>query len=981
FLQGMLSTEVSTGEAVTSGADNPQTEGSGATESTSVVGQEKKKMTKAEKKAHFGISVKDEPLKTWRDVVKELLAPGDKSVRTSEEEVTANELAENVLTEVFGGVENPYQATYDIYDVFSDKIKYKRVHRCLFKTFEAWIEKCGTPEKIEGWLTSEFKVETMKRIVNKGTGQLENLLRIFQLKEIEVTEIVEQKITDMCTSASKHQFPEAMKLAKHFELHERFDVDLFLIPCLLKNKQDDVEQFVKGHHTITRKLVRFLDDLIDESDSYKIARLQAYIDRKVVTKQVVEDFINGKKVQNILKKLVSPDFEMEDSDAPKYEIKKTKDKLRYLLFDSKKVICTRNADYGDEGSRVFTATIFDHVKDHVKKGSKLAKDVIIALFDRVDREKSAGMSLDTVQHYYYEAEMWMMYYELSPSDFRGGAKNYFERTNGWEERARRMLSKFNTVDARSECQLEDGTPIKWIDTWFLCDKTLDEIELLEEVEAIIGIDSEFRSTNSPIQQVALLQVSTIHRVYLFDFVKLENCLTELQWKEFTSRLFGGEHIKIGFDMLSDLNAYSATLPFVKDELQRMTRVICLKRLANDLLDLEPTLFDLSKSTSWIDRAARGAIVEGQTTRTFKLSDLVEVILHITLNKKLQTSNWSIRPLRPEQLIYAATDAYILIKLHLGMKRLTNEKNRDFDEIVKSIWNDLAEKKKDQTVKKKKAKMTDEEYAELVESVNAAVLSSNGHIDQHKSFITDAMFSGLGKHLRRLGVDVEFADSKESLVRMAKYSQNQHRIILSFGKNLAEYQKMFEGRVFGIDSSLPAAELIRAVLTNFNMKMDPANVFTRCMLCNGDQFVMTPSIVLQTLHDCVKRIGDTEDDDEMFDPQPWMQKIKNADASDYGGFDCSLVEFSPQDNIFIVKCTNGVIDVYNNLVMGDSMGTPIDVKTINVQPEVIESERPFYYICAKCGKVYWDGTHFKRYKGFVDDLANTENSLSDISVVD
>lgn len=41
-------------------------------------------------------------------------------------------------------------------------------------------------------------------------------------------------IKDLCISESKQLFSEAMKLANHFELHEKFDVDLFIIPLVLK---------------------------------------------------------------------------------------------------------------------------------------------------------------------------------------------------------------------------------------------------------------------------------------------------------------------------------------------------------------------------------------------------------------------------------------------------------------------------------------------------------------------------------------------------------------------------------------------------------------------------------------------------------------------------------------------------------------------------------------------------------------------------
>ncbi|GMR36388.1 hypothetical protein PMAYCL1PPCAC_06583 [Pristionchus mayeri] len=929
-------------------------------ESTSKpVEEEKRKLTKEEKKLRH--SVFEEPLATRRDLLKDLLAPNDKTPRDPETEKECAELAESALCQAFGEATNPYKDAFDIYEVFSDnKEKYKRVHKILFKTFEAWIEKCGTPEKIEGWLTNEFKKETMEKIVKKGTVQLDNLLRIFHLKGADVTELVSEKIKDLC-SDSKQQFREAMKLAGHFDLHDNFKIHDFVIPQMLQNRQEDVEKYLKGHYEETKQLIRFLDNMVDESDQFKLAQVQSYIDRKIVSNTSAFEFIT-RKIPGLLKRMVSPDFGMDDSVAPKYDAQKIKNKLRYLIFD-------RESTGG-----CFSNTIFDHVKTHIKKNSPMAKDVIIALFDRIDRPDKH----EDKQTYYTEAEMWMLYYGLNPSDFFSRIRNYFASNPGWKDRATKMLEEYNAVATINDYRLEDGTLIEWIDNWDGLVKMLSEIEGLGK-DSVIGIDSEFRSTTNYKQEIALLQVSSVHQVYLVDFETLMNHLSPLQWREFTRRLFGGEHIKIGFDMLSDIKAYLCTMEFVGEELQSMTRVICLKRLSNDLLDADPSLFDLAQSTSYKNRIQEGKaapeVESANRQRAIKLSDLVEVVLKTELDKSLQKSNWSMRPLRPEQIVYAALDANILIKVYLKLGELAREKGFDYEEMVRSIENDLEERKMDKTEKKKKTRMSEEEYALLVESINAAVISANSCPNTPKAFITDSSFGGLGKHLRRLGVDVIFAESKDHLLRLGK--ENPSRIILSFGKNIEEYKATFGNRVFIVGIGLSAKDQVKRVLTEFKIKLNPADVFTRCMACNGDRFVMIPSIVLQTLHDCAKRVGETFDD-ETFQPDQFKETIENANPDDYGGFECSVEEYDLEESRFIIKCTNGVVDVFNNLVMVDTMDTTVEVQTLKVQPEVVDSDRPFYYICGGCGKIYWDGTHGKRYKEFATGVVGSEASTSEES---
>ncbi|GMR39238.1 hypothetical protein PMAYCL1PPCAC_09433, partial [Pristionchus mayeri] len=139
----------------------------------------------------------------------------------------------------------------------------------------------------------------------------------------------------------------------------------------------------------------------------------------------------------------------------------------------------------------------------------------------------------------------------------------------------------------------------------------------------------------------------------------------------------------------------------------------------------------------------------------------------------------------------------------------------------------------------------------------------------------------------------------------------------------------------------------------------AEILTRCMACNGDRFVMVPAIVLQTLYNCASRVGETFED-ETFDPEPFKIMIEKAKLENYGGFECELEEYDPEDSRFIISCTNGVIDIYNNLVMVDTMFSPVEVQTLSVHPEVVDSDYiPFYYICGHCGKVSWDGAVGKR----------------------
>jgi hypothetical protein len=55
-----------------------------------------------------------------------------------------------------------------------------------------------------------------------------------------------------------------------------------------------------------------------------------------------------------------------------------------------------------------------------------------------------------------------------------------------------------------------------------------------------------------------------------------------------------------------------------------------------------------------------------------------------------------------------------------------------------------------------------------------------------AMIADAMLLGVGKHLRRCGIDVLLPDDRNALVRIAR--RDTHRVILSNGKAYVQVQR-------------------------------------------------------------------------------------------------------------------------------------------------------------------------------------------------
>ena len=58
----------------------------------------------------------------------------------------------------------------------------------------------------------------------------------------------------------------------------------------------------------------------------------------------------------------------------------------------------------------------------------------------------------------------------------------------------------------------------------------------------------------------------------------------------------------------------------------------------------------------------------------------------------------------------------------------------------------------------------------------------------------------------------------------------------------------------------------------------------------------------------------------------------------------------------VKCKGGEINILNGKIRN---GASIQVKTI---PEGVLKAHDEFFGCVKCGKVFWEGSHWDRYLG-------------------
>lgn len=144
-------------------------------------------------------------------------------------------------------------------------------------------------------------------------------------------------------------------------------------------------------------------------------------------------------------------------------------------------------------------------------------------------------------------------------------------------------------------------------------------------QALIGFDTETRPAFRPGESYppALAQVATAHRVYLFRLLRLD-CSAVL------ARMLAEPRITVsGVALADDLRLLRNQFPF---EPQSVT-------------DLE-------------------LVARGHGLKQTGLRNLAGIFLGARITKGAKTTNWSAPRLTPQQIAYAATDAWICRELYL-----------------------------------------------------------------------------------------------------------------------------------------------------------------------------------------------------------------------------------------------------------------------------------------------------------------------------
>ncbi|NXS63005.1 MUT7 Exonuclease, partial [Brachypteracias leptosomus] len=680
----------------------------------------------------------------------------------------------------FAGLEEPLAGLLDMLEGSSDwKGKGHSLGYYITTELELWIKEHPAVQQ-SGTKLKELQARVLGILAQCPANLLDPLISIYQLHTAERNCLLEH----VSHLYHKGHYKEAAILSIKLKLQPDQDVEKMCTPLLLQDKTNLVEDYVGEYPELQSKLLHILDTWCEPHFNIRdITRQYQGLSR------YKPDKFNRKVLSKLIFRLLER-FNIDPALCPNVVNQRHLRTLHYLFYKRfvEKTMTQENWT--------------DHVQSTVGENRCLQGHLVQLLVTHCDVSTAASWA----QHYGLPEEM------LPP-----GVAEELQKLQLQER-----VEEAAKVDNAEECKKKDyyqlpipRANIHFLQTW---EETLQCWEKVLRPGQVVGIDMEWRPSFGMVgkPRVSLLQMALKDEVFLLDLPRLLEQAEGEGGKEklshFIQMLYSdGAITKLGYGMSGDLSSLAATCSALKDTGKQVRGVV-------DLLTVDKQVDVLSPEQSCEDRRFR------QPEKGLSL--LVQHVLGKPLDKTEQLSNWEKRPLREEQILYAASDAYCLLEIYEKLCK---------DPVSFGLSSDLSES----LVGKPSIKPRVKQQLNKQEAPSPSGQQCKGCREESSSppaplsprefsVVCDNMLQGLGRYLRCLGVDVRMLENDDDHRKAAEIARQEGRVILTSGLPYQTLQsQVAEGRCFSVNCSEKAKEQALQVLKHFNVQVSLADIFSRC----------------------------------------------------------------------------------------------------------------------------------------------------------
>ncbi|XP_031986461.1 exonuclease mut-7 homolog isoform X1 [Corvus moneduloides] len=812
----------------------------------------------------------------------------------------------------FARLEDPLAGLLAMLESSSDwKGKGHSLGYCITTELQLWIkEHPAVPQS--GTKLKKLQARVLGMLSQCPTNLLDPLISIYQLHTADRNYLLEH-VSHLYLQGN---YKEAAILSIKLKLQPDQDVEKMCTPLLLQDKANLVEDYVGEYPELQRKLLQTLDMWCDPSFNIRdITRPYQGLSRYKPEK------FNRRVLSKLVFRLLER-FNVDPALCPNVINQRHLRTLNYLFYKRfvEKTMTEENWA--------------DHIQSTVGENRWLQGHLVQSLLRHCGARGAAR---------------WARRCRVPPEMLPRAVAEELQKLH-IQDRAEEVTKADNYEDSKKKDYYQlpiAREKIHFLQTW---EETLQCWEKVLQPGQVVGVDMEWKPSFGMVgkPRVALLQLALKDEVFLLDLPRLlEQAEAEGEKEKlprFIQMLYSDAAItKLGYGMSGDLSSLAATCSALKDTEKQMQGVV-------DLLAVDKQL-QWKKDGRKVDGLSPEHSHEERGVKQPEkgLSLLVQHVLGKPLDKTEQLSNWEKRPLREEQILYAASDAYCLLEIY---ERLCK------DPESFGLGSDLTESLVEKQSKKPRAKkqLNKQEAPSpsgqecqgprMEPSCPPAPISP-----QEFSVVCDNMLQGLGRYLRCLGVDVRLLDNEDDHRKAAEIARQEGRVILTSGLPYQTLRSQVgEGRCFSVNCSEKAKEQALQVLKHFNVQVSLSDIFSRCQVCNCNKYLKVSRERMRQLVEGSRRASGEHS------------------AGCPGSQSCGVTV--PACDTAQPGCAPHGERAEGAEQSGAAAGLAGDtvLQVAAIPPGVLDrAELTDFFCCTRCGKVFWEGSHFGRVVSQFQDV--------------